>query len=172
MLQSSFFRWLGSPRVQSMISLTLLKWKKEFKTKLLGSLCQELNRIIARYTYNVFQLVRDGIFLVETGWALSLSANIGFVLQAGGWLRHAEGRTPSGARPHVAPHPLTLGRDRNGPFPWLQPKPHCLSAVLININQMWRNRPNIYCGKGDYWHSCNVTRVHRMRLRVHVCAGN
>lgn len=53
-----------------------------------------------------------------------------------GVLRHGEGRASGQTILHMASHSLTSGLDRNGLFPLLQPKPHCLSAVLININQM------------------------------------
>lgn len=92
-----------------------------------------------------------------------------------GVLRHGEGRASGQAIPHTASHSLTSGLDRNALFPSLQPKPHCLNAVLININQMWWNWPNIYCKKGDYCthykHSCNVMWMHRLGLCMHVCAG-
>lgn len=137
MLQSSFFRWLGSPWVQSMICSTLLKWKKEFKTKLLGSLCQEMNRIIARYTYNVFQLVRDGVFLGETGWALSLSANLGFVLQSGGCIVTRREKNPQlGLAPRGSSSPHLGGR---------QKRTLCLIATKTSLLKCCvdKHKPNV-----------------------------
>lgn len=129
--------------------LSLYSWlKRELKTKLLSSLCQELDRIIAQWMHNIVQVVRDGIFLVEIASALSSSTNIWFLLQSEGcntdW-----GASKPGHPMHGSSF-LTSGRDRDGLIPSLQPKPHCLSAVLINMSQMWWNWPNIDCRKGDH----------------------
>lgn len=59
-----------------------------------------------------------------------------FCCRQAGALRHGEREASGRATPHVASHSLTSGLDSNGLFPLLRPNPHCLSAVLININQM------------------------------------
>lgn len=129
--------------------LSLYFWlKRELKTKLLSTLCQELDRIIAQWMCNVVQVVRDGIFLVEIASAWSSSTIISFLLQS------EDCNTDWGAskpgHPTHGSSSLTSGWDRDGFIPSLQPKPHCLSAVLINLSQMWWNWPNIYCRKGDH----------------------
>lgn len=128
--------------------LSLYSWlKRELKTKLLSSLCQELDRIIAQWMHNIVQVVRDGIFLVQIAPALSSSTNIWFLLQSEGCNTDWGASRPG--HPMQGSSSLTSGRDRDGLIPSLQPKPHCSSAVLINTSQMWWNWPNTDCREGD-----------------------
>lgn len=68
---------------------------------------------------------------------LCLQAQIfDFHWSCAGVLQHGHRKVSSRTLPHVASHSFTSLLDSNGLFPLLQPKPHCISAVLININQM------------------------------------
>lgn len=75
----------SSSAILDLFHVTLLaKEKKGIRDKIAQQRMSRTEQNNARCTYNIFQLVRDSIFLVEIASALSSSTNIWFLLQSGG----------------------------------------------------------------------------------------